>query len=125
MIPYYSGLKYLIIATVLAGSGYLVYNKIYTRGYEEAKTKYEQEVQDLKAEMLKKAGETEALSTILEYNRQADLKLLKDNLDLYISELRKNKRPITVITKEGKCAPNEVFIQTYNKVIDEANSTSK
>lgn len=107
----------LIGAAILSGFVYLVYDKVYDSGYKKAEDKYKAEITELTKSIEKKKTEVEVLSSLLDENRLTEIKEVKLTLDEYIKEFRRLNKPTTVITKEGKCAPSQEFIEAWNEIL--------
>lgn len=124
MTPYLGLIKIVSIISFVALTGYLGYDKIYTKGYIAAESKYKEEIAKVNTQMEKSKIEVEILSDILEANRNSDTKKLQESLDSYLKAFRNGKAPVTVITPEGVCKPSPEFVSAYNEILRRANAPS-
>ncbi len=117
-------LPHLILSAAVLVSGYLVYQKIYSSGYEEAKSLYKSELDLLKRDIEIKKAEVEVLGDVLDAGRASEIKAVQRTLDEYLKELRRLKTPTTVVLPNGKCAPSPEFIEAWNEILRRANATN-
>lgn len=109
----------LLLAAALFFAGYMVYDKIYERGFEKAQKEHVDYVKNYTKAIDEKIDRLETLSRdlyaaleIADTNRKQDLqKIIK----------AASKGPLTIY-KDGKCTPSEEFLDSYNSVINRANS---
>jgi hypothetical protein len=108
----------IFIFVSLIISGFFIYNKIYTRGYEqahlecvEARQKYEQELQD---------KITQLESSLATTQQQANKKQQK--LTKQITEITQQlkQQPVTIV-KNGECLPSPNFVDSIGEAIMRAN----
>jgi vacuolar-type H+-ATPase subunit I/STV1 len=114
-------IKIVVSIFVFAGliiAGFFIYNKIYTRGYEqahlecaEARQQYEQELQVKVTQLEDKLATTQQLAN------KKQQKLTKQILT--ISQQLKTE-PVTII-KNGECLPSTNFLDSINQAIIKAN----
>ena len=109
------------MAIILAGlsiSGYYVYNKVYTRGYNQAHLECEQAKQELQQQLQAKIIklEQELSETQIRASKQ------QHRLDKDISKISKllKNQPVTTV-ENGQCLPSEVFVDSINQAILRAN----
>lgn len=114
---YTKAVSWLVGLAMIFGLLYLVYDKIYDKGYKEAETKYIKQVEELNKSIEIKKAETEVLANFLDSNRASELKEVKLTLDEYIKEFRRLNKPTTTITKEGKCIPSQEFVEAWNEIL--------
>lgn len=124
MTPYLGLIKIVAIVSFVALTGYLGYDKIYSKGYAASEAKYTAEIQRINAQMERSKTEVEILSDILEAQRNSDTKKLQESLDAYLKAFRNGKAPVTVITPEGVCKPSPEFVAAHNEIIRRANAPS-
>lgn len=110
-------ISWLVGLAMIFGLLYLVYDKIYDKGYKEAETKYIKQVEELNRSIEIKKAETEVLANFLDSSRASELKEVKLTLDEYIKEFRRLNKPTTIITKEGKCIPSQEFVEAWNEIL--------
>lgn len=110
-------ISWLVLLAMIFGLLYLVYDKIYDKGYKEAETKYIKQVEELNRSIEIKKAETEVLANFLDSSRASELKEVKLTLDEYIKEFRRLNKPTTIITKEGKCIPSQEFVEAWNEIL--------
>ena len=107
---------FILVGLIIAG--FFIYNKIYTRGYEQAhlecvkaKQQYEQELQAKVTQLEDKLAITQQLAN------KKQQKLTKQILT--ISQQLKTE-PVTII-KNGECLPSANFVDSINQAIIKAN----
>ena len=108
----------IIIFVAITIAGFFIYNKIYTRGYEqaqleckEAKQKYEQELQTKITEL------ESSLTTTQQLAQQKQQKLGKQITEI-TQQLK--QQPVTII-KNGECLPSPNFVNSIDEAIMRAN----
>lgn len=104
--------KELIVIIALSISGYLAYDKIYTKGVSDTIAAHQKYLDE-------KISKLEQLSTDIAKQNETSNQQVRDDLAVILSN--SSKKP-TVIYKEGKCIPSDNFLDSYNSLIDRANS---
>jgi hypothetical protein len=106
----------LFIAVTIAG--FFMYNKIYTRGYEqarlecvEAKQQYEQELQNKITQLESSLNTTQQLALQKQQKLNKQITTITQQLKI---------EPITII-KNGECLPSQTFIDSIGEAIMRAN----
>ena len=102
----------------LAIAGFFIYNKIYTRGYEQAQLECAEAKQQYEQELQQKVTQLEgSLTTTQQQAAQKQQKLSKQIIS--ISEQLK-LQPVTII-KNGECLPSQTFVDSIGEAIMRAN----
>lgn len=104
--------KELVVILALSVCAYLVYDKIYTKAVEDTIAAH-QKYMDGKIQTL------EDMSSHIALQNEQSTKALQSDLAEILA--KSSKKP-TVIYKEGKCIPSDNFLDSYNSLIDRANS---
>lgn len=104
--------KELVLAAAILFNAYLVYDKIYTKGVEDTIAAHQKYLDE-------KISNLEQLSTSIAKQNETNNQQVRDDLAVILSN--SSKKP-TVIYKEGKCIPSDNFLDSYNSLIDRANS---
>lgn len=104
--------KEILLAVAITFSAYMVYDRIYTKGVQDSIAAHEKYLDE-------KIGNLEHLSTHIALQNEQNTKAVQDDLALILS---KSSQKPTVIYKEGKCIPSDNFLDSYNSLIDRANS---
>jgi hypothetical protein len=108
----------IIIFVAVAIAGFFIYNKIYTRGYEQAHLECVQARQQYELELQQKITELDSsLTAVQQQAAQKQQKLSKQIIS--ISEQLK-LRPTTII-KNGECLPSQTFLDSIGEAIMRAN----
>jgi hypothetical protein len=111
--------KQLILSIVLTVSAYIVYNYIYQRGVVDTTIVYEHKIKDYQDRLDKRISTIETNSVLLVSTAQAHTDLLNKDIDAIVL-LSKKKSSFTI--NQGKCIPSTDFIDSYNSVINKANT---
>lgn len=104
--------KELLLAMTIFVSGYLAYDKVYNKGVEDTVAAHQKYLDE-------KISKLEQLSTDIAKQTETSNQQVRDDLAVILSN--SSKKP-TVIYKEGKCIPSDNFLDSYNSLIDRANS---
>jgi hypothetical protein len=108
----------IFVCVGLAIAGFFIYNKIYTRGYEQAHLECVEAKQQYELELQQKITQLESsLTTTQQLATQKQQKLSKQIIS--ISEQLK-LRPVTIV-KNGECLPSQTFLDSINEAIMQAN----
>lgn len=106
----------LLVIAVLSATA-LVYNKIYTRGFENANTKWEERVEQMEAKLDGRISSIEQLSkTTIEQTLIANYKVAED-----MKKLRDSIKNIPLTTIPN-CKPSLEFGNIYNQAIKRGNA---
>ncbi len=102
----------------LAIAGFFIYNKVYTRGYEqahlecaEAKQQYEQELQQKITQLEGSLTATQQQATQKQQKLNKQITQITDQLKL---------QPVTIV-KNGECLPSQTFVDSIGEAIMRAN----
>lgn len=111
--------KELLLAVALIFVGYMVYDKIYERGFEKSQQEHRDYVKKYSEDLDIRIDKLEQLSAniveqnmIAAQNRDDDLKKI----------LKAAAQKSLVVYKDGKCTPSQEFLDSYNSIINRANS---
>lgn len=108
----------IIIFVAVAIAGFFIYNKIYTRGYEQAHLECVEAKQQYELELQQKITQLEgSLIATQQLAAQKQQKLSKQIIS--ISEQLK-LQPVTII-KNGECLPSPTFVNSISEAIMRAN----
>lgn len=108
-----------MLISILAAAGWLIYNKIYTIGYEAATVKYEKQIAAYNAKLDKRIELLETGSTVL--IEQVLLGNLGAKTDLANILKTIRGKPLYTIDPKGHCKLSEDFIKAYNDGIARVN----
>ena len=102
----------------LAIAGFFIYNKIYTRGYEqahlecvEARQQYEQELQQKVTQLEGSLMTTQQLAAQNQQKLSKQITQITEQLKL---------QPVTIV-KNGECLPSPTFVDSIGEAIMRAN----
>lgn len=118
-------IKLAIITFILSsitGLGYVGYNKIKDKGFQEAKAICEQNFKKYEEERDAKIAKIEADSRILVNENQKKADKLTKKMSETIKQLK--SQPLVII-KENKCEITETFSGSFAKINQTANQSMK
>jgi len=108
----------IIIFVAIAIAGFFIYNKIYTRGYEQAHLECVKAQQQYELELQQKITQLEGSLTAAQ--QQAAQKQQKLNKQISQITQQLKLQPVTII-KNGECLPSPNFINSIDEAILRAN----
>jgi Tfp pilus assembly protein PilO len=108
----------ILIFVAVAVMGFFIYNKIYSRGYQqahlecaEAKQQYEEELQVKVTQLESSLANTQQLATQKQQRLNKQIVVITQEL---------KTEPVTII-KNGECLPSTNFVDSINEAIMRAN----
>lgn len=107
--------KEILLAVLLAASGYFIYDKIYSYAEHKTAIKYEEEWAKYNKALDTRIGKLESLSSSL-YD-QNEQKAKKLDVALAGILLKYKNVQLYTITNDGKCVPSKEFLDSYNSII--------
>ena len=102
----------------LAIVGFFIYNKIYTRGYEQAHLECAKAKQQYEQELQQKITQLEG--SLIATQQQATQKQQKLNKQITSISEQLKLQPVTII-KNGECLPSQTFVDSIGEAIMRAN----
>jgi len=108
----------IIIFVALTIAGFFVYNKIYTRGYNQAQLECEQAKQELQVQLQEKIDTLEQDLIKTQVVATAEQTRLGQDITKITKQLK--TKPVTII-ENGECLPSPNFINSINEAISRVN----
>jgi uncharacterized protein HemX len=108
----------IFVCVGLAIAGFFIYNKIYTRGYEQARLECVQAQQQYELELQQKITQLEGSLTAAQ--QQATQKQQKLNKQIISISEQLKLRQVTIV-KNGECLPSQAFLDSIGEAIMRAN----
>lgn len=112
--------KHILIIVVLSVVSYIVYNKIYTAGYNAASAECAEKMKEYTEKLDSRIAGLEEASSTLVTEAIESRKSIKKDFNTILASI-KNK-PLYVVNKTGECAPSVDLVRVYNEAVDRANS---
>lgn len=107
--------KEILLAALVAVSGYFIYDKIYAYAEHKTAVKYEEKWADYNKALDTRIKTLEDLSqSLYDQNEQKAKKL---DVSLAALLLKYKNIQLYTITNDGKCVPSKEFLDSYNAII--------
>ena len=108
----------IFILVGLAIAGFFIYNKIYTRGYEQAHLECIEARQQYEQELQAKITQLESSLTITQQQASKKQQKLTKQITEITQQLK--QQPVTIV-KNGECLPSPSFVDSIGEAIMRAN----